>query len=475
VVRVKQRFKSLGFDWFADGSKVDPGFVQVINLFQSIINGQTTLRGDGVIDVNGKTHQWLQAANAPAWIEMPVEGIGFVNYERKDTKDNHDYGTSWLSEVIIGAGKDFEANFRRGNRAITPIPINDVSVPEGGDTPDHSGHECGNACDIYLPTKRGQYGAYWTDDDYDRNTARAIIKALRGQLLVLKDRIFFNDQVLINEGLCNALGGHDHHIHFEVGVPQRVASSTLMNVTSQITNSREPTLRSEVVPAGAGSAAAGGIACCYPPIEIGGRKFIVKFPPGHKQTTLTASDYEKAAAEFGLDVAVVRAVVEIESSGHGLLNEPPPSRPKILFEAQHFYDRTPQPVSRTRPDLATPTWNRRLYKGGSAEWGRLLDAMAFDPIPAMESASWGLGQVMGFNFKSAGCTSVRQMVEEAHHSEYMQLRHMLNFCKTNQLMAALKNKNWDDFARGYNGSGYRQNNYHVKLAQSYKRWSAQIL
>jgi hypothetical protein len=222
VVKVKQRLQELGFDWFKPGSQVDPGLIQAINLFQSIINGKTAVRGDGIIDVGGKTHQWLQASNAPRWMLMPIEGTGFVNYERRDKTDTHDYGTSWLADVIVAAGKHYEENYRRGNPSISPIPINDVSFIHGGDTPDHSGHECGNACDIYLPRKGGGHGLpTWENSSYDRNAARAIIQALRAQSIVPKNRIFFNDTTLIREGLCQALEGHHHHIHFEVGVPAR--------------------------------------------------------------------------------------------------------------------------------------------------------------------------------------------------------------------------------------------------------------
>jgi hypothetical protein len=197
-------------------------------------------------------------------------------------------------------------------------------------------------------------------------------------------------------------------------------------------------------------------------------------PANHLPRPLSASDYQRAAAEFGLDVAVLHAVLEVESSGHGFLEEPAPARPKILFEAHWFYSLTPKPVSQTRPDLSSRNWNRNLYKGGAAEWTRLFDAMSFDPIPALQSASWGLGQVMGFNHKSAGCRSVEELVEEAHQSEYHQLRHMLNFCQSNNLIIHLRNKDWHAFASGYNGAGYRENNYHGKLAASFSSWSSKV-
>jgi hypothetical protein len=405
---------------------------------------------------------------------MPIEGVGYINYERKDSNDNHDYGTSWLADVIIEAGKYYEQNYRRGNSAITPMPINDVSVPHGGRTEDHAGHQCGNACDVYLPRTDGGYGAVWDQAGYDREAARAIVKALRAQALVLKDRVFFNDSQLIAEGLCRALSGHHHHIHFEIGVPGRVVapSVTAVSPLASTTTDLSPatSLPLPTVPA----AAQREFQYCYPPITIAGRKFIVNMPANHVPRPLSAADYQRAAAEFGLDVAVLHAVLEVESAGHGFLDEPAPARPKILFEAHWFYELTPKPVSQTRPDLSSRNWNRNLYKGGAAEWNRLLDAMSFDPIPALKSASWGLGQVMGFNYKLAGCRSVENMVEEAHQSEYHQLLHMLKFCQSNNLIIHLINKDWHAFARGYNGAGYRENNYHGKLAASFATWSSRV-
>lgn len=163
-------------------------------------------------------------------------------------------------------------------------------------------------------------------------------------------------------------------------------------------------------------------------------------------------------------------MIEVESAGSGfLLNEPAPARPKILFEAHWFYSLTPHPVSKTRPDLSSPRWNRNLYQGGSAEWTRLLDAMAFDEVQALKSASYGLGQVLGVNYPLAGCDSIQQFICEAFAGEYWQARHMLNFVVNNHLLDELQRRDWAGFARGYNGSGFRQNRYDTKLANAYQR------
>ena len=200
------------------------------------------------------------------------------------------------------------------------------------------------------------------------------------------------------------------------------------------------------------------------------RRSVCSVKEGFIQKALEEQDYQRLSDEFDLGVPEIKAVMEVEAGGNGFfIQEPAPCRPKILFEAHWFYALTPEPVSRTRPDLASRTWNRALYIGGPAEWNRLMAAIAFDLEPALQSASWGLGQVMGFNFELAGAPSIQQFVVEAFTSEYHQTRHMMNFIKNNNLMGSLRNHDWAGFAYGYNGEGFAVNQYDRKLADAYRR------
>ena len=78
---------------------------------------------------------------------------------------------------------------------------------------------------------------------------------------------------------------------------------------------------------------------------------------------------------------------------------------------------------------------------------------------------------MGNNFLAAGCDSVREMVEVACNSEKDQLVQMASFIRSNGLLQKLKDKDWVGFARGYNGPGYAQTHYDVKLANNYGRFA----
>lgn len=192
-----------------------------------------------------------------------------------------------------------------------------------------------------------------------------------------------------------------------------------------------------------------------------------------KQRALDRVDIEELAAEYALPVCNLLAVLRVEAGRSGfLLHEPAPARPKILFEAHIFYRESGSiPVSKHDPDLSQPTWRqgRRYYEGGSDEWHRLDRAMVWDEIGALRSASWGLGQVMGFNHRAAGCATVQQFVVEAFSGERAQLRHMLNFIEANDLLGDLRAGRWSRFARGYNGPGYARHGYHDKLAAAARR------
>lgn len=224
VKAIKARLYELGYKWVGDPDSADRdrGLFDAIKLFQSIIAGRSTVNGDGRVDVGGITHRWLQAANAPRWELMPKSdpNNGLVNGELEDTQDNHNFGTHWLADVIKKIAQDYQNSYRNTHPLAAPFAINDVSLPHGGDTPDHHGHETGMMCDIYLPQKNGNFGGIvWSSSNYDRDAARAIIKSITNQKLVRA--IFFNDRQLIQEGLCVSLSGHDNHIHFEINQPVR--------------------------------------------------------------------------------------------------------------------------------------------------------------------------------------------------------------------------------------------------------------
>lgn len=184
-------------------------------------------------------------------------------------------------------------------------------------------------------------------------------------------------------------------------------------------------------------------------------------------------DIATVAEEIGVEEAALRAVLTVESSGSGFDKA---GRPKALFERHYFFKQlTPHPVELDQAvamGLAYPKWGEKPYpKGSDAVYAEIEAAYEINKTAALMSTSWGLGQIMGANFKAAGCASVEQMVTQAMDSEIYQLRHMAGFIKSSGLLPKLQSLDWPAFARGYNGPGYAKNQYDVKLAAAYSKFT----
>jgi hypothetical protein len=199
-------------------------------------------------------------------------------------------------------------------------------------------------------------------------------------------------------------------------------------------------------------------------------------PPPQPVLHLTDADFLRAANELKVEIAAIRAVAEVESNGRGFL---PDKRPVILFEA-HIYGRLTNHRhsnardSRGRP-LSTRSWDRTTY-GAAGAWqhdGRLLPAARLNWDAAHKAASWGAFQILGTNHRIVGHPTIRSMVEAANSGAGAHLDMLVKFIRENKLDGHLRPPfNWEAFARGYNGPGFRQNAYHTKLATAYRKWSA---
>jgi len=207
-------------------------------------------------------------------------------------------------------------------------------------------------------------------------------------------------------------------------------------------------------------------------------------------TELTDQDFADAAVTLGCSVAQIRAVFEVEASGSGWFTDVRAdilaldgpggfidgNLCKILFEAHHF-DRLTQGRFRAKyPNISSPKWNRALYVGGQAEWSRLHLAMTLDRSAALKAASWGGPQIMGFNHELAGFATVEKFVEAMQSGSRAHLMAFVNFVKNSGLGPALRqittvHASAVPFARGYNGKGYAANEYHIKIARAFAKWS----
>lgn len=180
-------------------------------------------------------------------------------------------------------------------------------------------------------------------------------------------------------------------------------------------------------------------------------------------------DFERAAERLACEVPAVRAVAKVESGGRtGFLSD---KRPKILFESRWFHKLTDGRFDESHSHISTPTWVRN-YIGGAGEYDRLGEAIALDREAALKSASWGMFQILGVNHAVAGFGTVDAYVAAQLDSEGAHLDAFVSFVISNRLDDELRDKRWADFARGYNGPGFKKNRYDEKMADAYAEFAA---
>lgn len=190
-----------------------------------------------------------------------------------------------------------------------------------------------------------------------------------------------------------------------------------------------------------------------------------------QKTKYTRDDLKELADSIGCEVPALVAVIRIEAAGSAWNKD---GTLKMLYEAHIFGERTQQKFTQSHPTISAKNWaeGKKHYLYGSAEYDRIMIAATLDRKAAFESASWGLGQIMGFNHAIVGYNSAEEMVFKFLQSEREQLNAMVNFMKNTKtklgtLATAIKAKDWNTFARGYNGASYAQHNYHGKLQNAY--------
>ena len=104
-------------------------------------------------------------------------------------------------------------------------------------------------------------------------------------------------------------------------------------------------------------------------------------------------------------------------------------------------------VREQAPSLSYPKWDRTKYSGSFAgEWLRLDAACKLDRPAALQSASWGMFQIMGFNYAYCGCSDVEAFVALQHAGADEQMDCFARFVERPPYLEALHAKDWAQFA-----------------------------
>lgn len=195
----------------------------------------------------------------------------------------------------------------------------------------------------------------------------------------------------------------------------------------------------------------------------GTRKAIMSAFVAGPKTRASKEDFAAAGQLLGTKGAEVRSVWIVEAP-KGPFDDL--GRPTALFEPHRFFKST-----QGRFPLSAwnyPKWDRSRYPAtSSARYQQLLDAIGQDVDAGFMSMSYGGPQILGENFKAAGYPDPAHFAFAMAIDEGMQMRAMINFCKFNGLADELRAHNWAGFARGYNGTAYRENKYDDKLAAAF--------
>lgn len=184
---------------------------------------------------------------------------------------------------------------------------------------------------------------------------------------------------------------------------------------------------------------------------------------------LSDSDIAAAAQQLGIEPALVHAVDEVESRGRGFL---PDTRPTLLFERHIFSRRTGHKFDGSHPGISNPGAGG-YGASGAHQYDRLAEAIALDRKSALQSASFGRYQIMGFNAEACGWAGVEAFVASMCESEAQHLKAFVGYCRANDLVRFLVVHDWRSFTRGYNGSGNVEE-YSTKLEAAYRKWSTTL-
>lgn len=231
-----------------------------------------------------------------------------------------------------------------------------------------------------------------------------------------------------------------------------------------------------------------------PPVNLGGGEIPIPPPPPpypEEQPPITPNPdqpgmdetlFTWAANELGVEEAQIRAIAEIESK-----REPfdAKGRPAILHERHVMFkqlrDSGRQNLALSGSVNHPSVVNRESgdYGKYSYQWVKHDIAKGYDETAAYMSCSWGLFQIMGYNYELCGYSDVHSFVRDMYDSVQKQFEAVVKFIQNNgqrhdgkRMVQHLQEHNWRGFARIYNGPKYAASNYHGRLEAAYHKFKA---
>lgn len=182
-------------------------------------------------------------------------------------------------------------------------------------------------------------------------------------------------------------------------------------------------------------------------------------------------EVRKQAKTHNIEVEAALAVFDVESAGVAFWNVDGKMLPAIRWEGHYFYARLNDKAVRDAAEkagLASPrAGGVPNPNSNSGRYALLERAKGINANAALESVSWGLGQVMGANWRSLGYSSVQALVD-ASMTLAGQVDMMFRFINTNHLSDEMNTHNWRAFEKVYNGP--KAKGYAKKMAIAYDKY-----
>lgn len=187
--------------------------------------------------------------------------------------------------------------------------------------------------------------------------------------------------------------------------------------------------------------------------------------------SLSDVDFEIVARQLDVEVAAIKAVVQIEA-GKAMKGFLAPGVPVVNFDPSMYRSYAHKAKNKKGdPNAKVP---QGLSGYGLREWQQLVAHRKKNCDGANMGTFWGMFQIGGFNYKICGCESVDEFVDLMSQSEFAQLELFARLIVNTGMIKDLKAKNWAGFASRYNGPSYKRRGYHTKMAAAYQKFKNQM-